>query len=145
MTAALTSTPLLPLAQDISIRISQLLSACSDSQRSYTHALSAYRTSLQQLLDRETALKTIVRDREILVNRMIKLNNKKPAESALEAHQGKIEEAQRELTACEGEWMRDVRSVWVPVARVDSGGLILRSILARGGGRVERSEAEQLP
>ncbi len=60
------------------------------------------------MLDRETALKTVVRDREILVNRMIKLNNKKPAESALEAHQAKIEDAQRELTACEGEL-----AVWV--------------------------------
>ena len=91
-------------SQDISLRISQLLSACSDSQRSYTHALSAYRSSLQQVLEREMALKTVVRDREILVSRMIKLNNKKPADSALAAHQAKIEDAQRELTACEGEW-----------------------------------------
>lgn len=50
------------------------------------------------------AIKTVVRDREILVGRLIKLGNKKPADSALDSHQQKLEDAQRELTACEGAW-----------------------------------------
>lgn len=91
--------------QEISIRISQLLAACTDSQRQYLNSLSAYRTSLKDVLERETGLRTIVRDREILVGRLIKLGNKKPAESGLESHQSKLEDAQRELSACESEWI----------------------------------------
>ncbi|KAI5477639.1 hypothetical protein MNV49_006025 [Pseudohyphozyma bogoriensis] len=86
---------------DVSFRLSQLLTTCTESQRSYIHALSAYRACLKDVLERESSLKTVIRDREILVNRLIKLGNKKPADSALESHQGKVEDAQRELTACE--------------------------------------------
>lgn len=99
------------------------------------------------MLDRESALKTVVRDREILVNRMIKLNNKKPAESALEAHQAKIEDAQRELTACEGECLSRLLSGEGIGRWADGWGVIVvvRSVLAGGGGGPERGQAEQLP
>lgn len=87
--------------QDVSIRITQLLAACSDSQRTYLASISAYRGSLKEVLEREATLRTVVRDREILVGRLIKLGNKKPSDSAVETHQAKLEDSQRELAACE--------------------------------------------
>lgn len=87
----------------MSQRITQLLAACSDSQRSYLASLSAYRTSLKDVLEREANLRIVVRDREILVGRLIKLGNKKPGDSAFESHANKLDEAQRELAACEGQ------------------------------------------
>lgn len=85
----------------MSARLAELVGVVLDSQRSYLHALSAYRTSLKDILKRETALKTVVRDREILVSRVIKLGNKKPGDNAFEQHQAKLEDAQHELAACE--------------------------------------------
>ncbi|GAA5895507.1 hypothetical protein JCM5296_006784 [Sporobolomyces johnsonii] len=86
---------------DASARISQLLSTCTDAQRLYLHALAAYRASLKEVLDKETSIRTVVRDREILVNRLIKIGNKKPKDDAVDQHQLKLEDAQRELAACE--------------------------------------------
>ncbi|GAA5853412.1 hypothetical protein JCM8547_002444 [Rhodosporidiobolus lusitaniae] len=86
---------------DAALRISQLLSTCTDAQRSYLHALSIYRASLKDVLARETALRTVVRDREILVNRLIKIGNKRPKDTGVEEHVRKVEEAQTELRACE--------------------------------------------
>ena len=85
------------------MRITQLLANCADSQRRYLSSLSVYRSSLKQVLDRESTLRTVVRDREILVGRLIKLGNKKPGDSAIETHQLKLEDAQRELAACESQ------------------------------------------
>ncbi|GAA5972693.1 hypothetical protein JCM21900_003972 [Sporobolomyces salmonicolor] len=86
---------------DASVRISQLLSTCTDAQRLYLHALAAYRASLKEVLDKETSIRTVVRDREILVNRLIKIGNKKPKDDAMDQHQLKLEDAQMELAACE--------------------------------------------
>ncbi|BGP45009.1 hypothetical protein JCM10450v2_000824 [Rhodotorula kratochvilovae] len=86
---------------DAAIRISQLLATCSDSQRLYLQALSAYRAALKEVLAREQALRTVVRDREILVNRLIKIGNKKPKDGHEADHQAKLDDAQRELQACE--------------------------------------------
>ncbi|GAA5896222.1 uncharacterized protein JCM6883_006839 [Sporobolomyces salmoneus] len=86
---------------DASTRITQLMSSLTDTQRSYLNALTLYRSSLKEVHGREIALKTVVRDREILVNRVIKLGNKKPKDEQLHSHQLKLEDAQRELTACE--------------------------------------------
>ncbi|GAA5839089.1 hypothetical protein JCM3766R1_002254 [Sporobolomyces carnicolor] len=86
---------------DASTQITQLLSSLTDTQRSYLNALTLYRSALKEVHGREVALKTVVRDREILVNRVIKLGNKKPKDEQLHSHQLKLEDAQRELTACE--------------------------------------------
>ncbi|GAA5826249.1 hypothetical protein JCM5353_008808 [Sporobolomyces roseus] len=86
---------------DASTQITHLLSSLTDTQRSYLNALTTYRSSLKEVLGREVALRTVVRDREILVNRVIKLGNKKPKDDRLHDHQIKLEDAQRELTACE--------------------------------------------
>jgi len=61
---------------DASTQITHLLSSLTDTQRSYLNALTTYRSSLKEVLGREVALRTVVRDREILVNRVIKLGNK---------------------------------------------------------------------
>ncbi|SCV68765.1 BQ2448_886 [Microbotryum intermedium] len=86
---------------DVSIRIFQLASAVTESRRAHATALHVYRVSLKDVLAREQALKTVVRDREILVGKLMKLGNKKPNDSALHSHQAKLDDAQRELTACE--------------------------------------------
>lgn len=44
-----------------------------------------------------------MRDREILVGRLIKLGNKKPNDSGLDKHQQQLDEAHRELAGCESE------------------------------------------
>ncbi|BGP05036.1 hypothetical protein JCM10049v2_000840 [Rhodotorula toruloides] len=86
---------------DAAIRISQLLSTITDSQRLYLTSLTTYRSSLKDVLAREQALRTVVRDREILVNRLIKIGNKRPKDGAEREHEAKLEDAQRELQACE--------------------------------------------
>lgn len=86
---------------DAAIRISQLIATCSDSQRLYLQALSAYRAALKEVLAREQALRTVLRDREILVNRLIKIGNKKVKDGQEADHQHKLDDAQRELQACE--------------------------------------------
>ncbi|GAA6023718.1 hypothetical protein JCM11491_002679 [Sporobolomyces phaffii] len=86
---------------DASTQITHLLASLTDTQRSYLNALTLYRSSLKEVHGREVALKTVVRDREILVNRVIKLGNKKPKDEQLHSHQIKLEDAQRELAACE--------------------------------------------
>ncbi|BGP53130.1 hypothetical protein JCM8202v2_000689 [Rhodotorula sphaerocarpa] len=60
-----------------------------------------YRQSLKEVLARETALKPVIRDREILANRLIKIGNKKPKDGYEREHQQKLDDAQRELRACE--------------------------------------------
>uniref|UniRef100_A0A0K3CK34 Uncharacterized protein n=1 Tax=Rhodotorula toruloides TaxID=5286 RepID=A0A0K3CK34_RHOTO len=86
---------------DAAIRISQLLSTITDSQRLYLTSLTTYRSSLKDVLAREQALRTVVRDREILVNRLIKIGNKRPKDGGEREHEAKLEDAQRELQACE--------------------------------------------
>jgi hypothetical protein len=88
-------------AQDAAIRISQLLSTITDSQRLYLTSLTSYRSALKDVLAREQALRTVVRDREILVNRLIKIGNKRPKDGGERDHEAKLEDAQRELRACE--------------------------------------------
>ncbi|GAA5939916.1 hypothetical protein JCM3775_007149 [Rhodotorula graminis] len=90
-----------PDLMDAAIRISQLIATCSDSQRLYLQALSAYRAALKEVLAREQALRTVLRDREILVNRLIKIGNKKVKDGQEADHQHKLDDAQRELQACE--------------------------------------------
>ncbi|KAK4058216.1 hypothetical protein OIO90_000955 [Microbotryomycetes sp. JL221] len=72
-----------------------------DLMKAYINALSAYRASLKDVLDRENSLRTVVRDREILVGRLIKLGNKKPSDSGVDKHQQQLDDAHRELAACE--------------------------------------------
>lgn len=111
-------------SQDAAIRISQLLANCTDAQRLYLQALGTYRSSLKEIMARETALRTVVRDREILVNRLIKVGNKKPKEGHEREHEMKLEDAQRELQACESESLKYIR-------RLSSGGKARTDALLR--------------
>lgn len=85
------------------MRVSALLTECADSQRTYLQALSSYRASLKDVLEREKEVRTILRDREILVTRVLRLSSKRPghSEKAAEAYNVKIDEASKELGACE--------------------------------------------
>ncbi|KAH8927561.1 hypothetical protein BT69DRAFT_777865 [Atractiella rhizophila] len=99
---------------DISLRISQLLASCSDSQLAYLDTLSAYRLSLSDVLARESTIRTIQRDKDILINRLIKLSNKKPSstsERERSTHYEKLSEAQRELAACERTLKEEQRAL----------------------------------
>lgn len=89
--------------QEASQHISQLLAACADSQRNYYEALAAYRNALKDVLDRESDVRVVLRDRGLLVDRVIKLSNKKPSDSARDKHEQKLLDAQRELAGCESE------------------------------------------
>lgn len=85
------------------MRISSLLTKCCDAQRLFLSSLSAYRTSLKDVLTRESDIRYILRDREILRSRLVKLSSKRPSgtDAAMDAHDRKMDEAQRELIACE--------------------------------------------
>ena len=85
------------------MRISTLLTTCADAQRVYFAALTSYRAALKDVLTREGDVRTVMRDREILVSRLIKLSNKKATGSAdaLDVHAQKLDDAKRELAACE--------------------------------------------
>ncbi|GAA95560.1 uncharacterized protein L969DRAFT_92691 [Mixia osmundae IAM 14324] len=102
-----------PDLMDVSMRVSTLLGNCAESQATYIHSLDAYRHSLKDVLAREEDIRTILRDREILVSRLIKLGAKRPtSERDAEAHLRKTEDAKVELAACEmalkaEEWALD--------------------------------------
>lgn len=66
------------------------------------NSLKTYRNSLKSLLKKEAELRIILKDREILVGRLIKLGNKRPNDSNFDSHNLKLEDAQRELNGCEG-------------------------------------------
>lgn len=83
------------------MRIGTLLGTCAESQRTYLDALTSYRASLKDVLMRESDIRTILRDREILVSRLVTLTKKKPSESGRDLHAARLEEAKRELGACE--------------------------------------------
>lgn len=88
-------------SQDMAMRISAILMSCSDSQKHYLGSLKAYVDALAQILNRDKDVKVILRDREILVSRVLKLTSKKTSERATESYNAKLDEAQRELGACE--------------------------------------------
>ncbi|PWN30911.1 hypothetical protein BDZ90DRAFT_229902 [Jaminaea rosea] len=71
--------------------ISDLLSEVADAQNNHLEAIRGYREALKDIADREASIRTIVRDRDILVSRLIKASKKN----------GDVAHAQRELTACE--------------------------------------------
>lgn len=77
-----------------------MLVQCVDSQRKYSDALAAYRTSLKDVLGREREIRTVSRDREILVSRVLKLQKKRPTEED-PTWDIKMQDAQKELAACE--------------------------------------------
>lgn len=83
------------------MRVSALMMESADNQRSYGQAIGNFRQSLENLLERQKEVQTILRDREILVNRVLRLSQKRPSDKEHEKHAAKLDEASRELGACE--------------------------------------------
>ncbi|CAO1636248.1 unnamed protein product [Sympodiomycopsis kandeliae] len=74
-----------------SATLADLLEDVADAQNNHLEAIKGYREALKDVADREASIRTIVKDRDILVSRLIKASRKN----------GDVPHAQRELTACE--------------------------------------------
>ncbi|KAL9937821.1 hypothetical protein V8E36_003366 [Tilletia maclaganii] len=86
--------------------IAEGLASVAHAQRIHVQAIEGYRAALKDVLDREQNIRNIVRDRDILVKRLIKADQKRArsvgADPAKEAERyQKHLYAQRELAACE--------------------------------------------
>ncbi|KAG0141842.1 hypothetical protein CROQUDRAFT_98267 [Cronartium quercuum f. sp. fusiforme G11] len=74
--------------------ISNLLSHCTFSQTEHSTALTAYRAALKDVQARQAEIRTIARDRTLLINRLSKLRSK-------HASSPRVVEARSELAGCE--------------------------------------------
>ena len=93
-----------PDVADTSARLASLLSACTDVQSTHVAAIEGYRAALKDVADRESSIRNVVRDRDILVSRLIKASNKNASTSSKKSPEERAEKvalAQRELQACE--------------------------------------------
>lgn len=85
--------------------LSEILGTVADAQRTHVQALEGYRSALKDVLDREQSIRSVVRDRDILVGRLIKASKKKVSKKdsgvSQEDKMDKVNAAQRELHACE--------------------------------------------
>lgn len=93
-----------PDVADASARLANLLSACTDVQSTHVAAIEGYRAALKDVADREASIRTVFRDRDILVGRLIKASQKSANASSKkspEERAEKVAKAQRELAACE--------------------------------------------
>lgn len=94
-----------PDVTECSARLADLLSASADVQNTHVSAIEGYRAALKDVSDREASIRNVVRDRDILVGRLIKASNKsastKSTKKSPEERAEKVRIAQRELHACE--------------------------------------------
>jgi hypothetical protein len=96
-----------PDVTECSARLADLLSASADVQNTHVSAIEGYRAALKDVSDREASIRAVVRDRDILVGRLIKASNKsistsgKNSKKSPEEKAEKVHIAQRELHACE--------------------------------------------
>lgn len=91
---------------EASARVADLLSASADVQSTHVSAIEGYRAALKDVADREASIRNVVRDRDILVGRLIKASNKSvndagKSKKSPEQRVEKVHMAQRELQACE--------------------------------------------
>ncbi|KAA1077207.1 hypothetical protein PGT21_002054 [Puccinia graminis f. sp. tritici] len=88
---------------DVLNQVSQLLSQSVKAQNQYAIALADYRGSLKEITIRESNLRNIKREREILLKRLLKLN--KQSSIANPTHslhlQIKLDDAKREVSICQ--------------------------------------------
>jgi len=95
--------------------VSRMLESVVNAQKTYAYALNQYRESLKDMLDREQSIRSIVRDRDILMNRVIKISQRKPTRREMmngeEEYQARIFDAQRELQACEQTLANEMASL----------------------------------
>ncbi|PWN49726.1 hypothetical protein IE53DRAFT_369519 [Violaceomyces palustris] len=87
--------------------LSELLDSVAEAQRTHVQAIEGYRSALKDVLDREQSIRSVVRDRDILVGRLVKASKKKIGKKDLangigaEEKTERVQAAQRELHACE--------------------------------------------
>ncbi|WFD18720.1 hypothetical protein MCAP1_000929 [Malassezia caprae] len=95
--------------------VSRMLESVVNAQKTYSYSLNQYRESLKDMLDREQSIRSIVRDRDILMNRVIKSSQRKPTRREMmkgeEEYQARIFDAQRELQACEQTLANEMASL----------------------------------
>lgn len=85
--------------------LAEILASVADAARTHVQALEGYRSALKDVLDREQSIRSVVRDRDILVGRLIKASKKKISKKdsglSQDEKMEKVNAAQRELHACE--------------------------------------------
>lgn len=85
--------------------LAEILGTVADAHRTHVQALEGYRSALKDVLDREQSIRSVVRDRDILVGRLIKASKKKVSKKdsglSQDEKMDKVNAAQRELHACE--------------------------------------------
>lgn len=94
-------------------RVCELFDEAFDAQKTYLIGLNNYRASLKDVAAREAEIRVIMRDRDIFVSRLVKLNSKKTptSDKAFEEHSAKLEEARAELAACESTLKSEERAL----------------------------------
>lgn len=94
-----------PDMEKATLTVTKWLEDVASAQRTHGQAIDQFREALKDVLDREHSIRTILRDREILISRVIKTSKRKPSRWEVingdEEHQARISEAQQELHACE--------------------------------------------
>ncbi|KAI3628755.1 hypothetical protein CBS14141_000458 [Malassezia furfur] len=94
-----------PDMEKATLTVTKWLEDVASAQRTHGQAIDQFREALKDVLDREHSIRTILRDREILISRVIKSSKRKPSRWEVingdEEHQARISEAQQELHACE--------------------------------------------
>lgn len=94
-----------PDMEQATMSVSKWLEEASSAQRTHGQAIDQYREALKDVLEREHSIRGILRDREILISRVIKNSKRKPSRWEVingdDDNQARIAEAQRELHACE--------------------------------------------
>jgi hypothetical protein len=87
---------------DAAARLAALLSQAAEMQQTHVAAIDGYRSALKDVADREHSLRSVVRDRDILVGRLIKASKQSSSSKrSPEERAERVAHAQRELTACE--------------------------------------------
>lgn len=81
--------------------LAEILGSVAETQRTHVQAMEGYRSALKDVLDREQSIRSVVRDRDILVGRLVKASKKSSKREGFEEKNEKVAAAQRELHACE--------------------------------------------
>ncbi|WFD01452.1 hypothetical protein MOBT1_000116 [Malassezia obtusa] len=94
-----------PDMENATLSVTKWLEDAASAQRTHGQAIDQFREALKDVLDREHSIRSILRDREILISRVIKSSKRKPSRWEVingdEEHQARMSEAQHELHACE--------------------------------------------
>lgn len=129
--------------------VSQALECAANAQKTYAQALDQYNESLKDMLDREQSIRSIVRDRDILMSRVIKMTQRKPTRWELmkgeEDHQERVLDSQNELQACEQTLANEMTALVAVKRRTFKEALAMRAkVLGDTGARMMDSARDIL-